>query len=88
MLTLESKASSNTGTKSIRTTLPKGIVSCLGLKKGDKIEWKLDKERKIIIMSRKKMEQKKVEDFNNTKDDEIIVLNGKRYGLIKKIQFY
>lgn len=83
MLTLESKATSNSGTKSIRTTLPKNIVSCLGLKKGDKIEWKLDKERKVITVSRKKMEQKKVEDFNTNNDDEIIVLNGKRYSLIK-----
>ena len=31
-----------TGTKSLRATVPEGIVDFLEIKEGDKLEWKMD----------------------------------------------
>jgi bifunctional DNA-binding transcriptional regulator/antitoxin component of YhaV-PrlF toxin-antitoxin module len=30
------------GTKSLRATIPKGIVAFLGIEEGDKLEWRMD----------------------------------------------
>lgn len=30
------------GTKSLRTTVPEGIVAFMGIKEGDKLEWTMD----------------------------------------------
>jgi len=30
------------GTKSLRTTVPEGIVAFMGIKEGDKLEWRMD----------------------------------------------
>jgi bifunctional DNA-binding transcriptional regulator/antitoxin component of YhaV-PrlF toxin-antitoxin module len=32
------------GTRSLRTTVPEGIVAFMGIKEGDKLEWKMDVE--------------------------------------------
>jgi hypothetical protein len=41
-----------TGTKSLRATIPEGIVAFLNLKEGDKLEWKMeiiDSQRAVIV---------------------------------------
>jgi hypothetical protein len=41
-----------TGTLSLRATVPEGIVVFLGLKSGDKLEWKMeiiDNKRVVIV---------------------------------------
>jgi bifunctional DNA-binding transcriptional regulator/antitoxin component of YhaV-PrlF toxin-antitoxin module len=41
-------------TKSLRATIPEGIVSYLDLESGDKIEWKMDSDHgKRIVVVRK-----------------------------------
>ena len=40
------------GTNSVRTTVPEGITEFLGIKAGDKLEWKMDvhnNERAVIV---------------------------------------
>jgi bifunctional DNA-binding transcriptional regulator/antitoxin component of YhaV-PrlF toxin-antitoxin module len=40
------------GTRSLRTTVPEGIVAFMGIKEGDKLEWKMDiqsNERMSIV---------------------------------------
>jgi bifunctional DNA-binding transcriptional regulator/antitoxin component of YhaV-PrlF toxin-antitoxin module len=37
------------GTKSLRTTVPEGIVAFLGIKEGDKLEWKMDVQNSIRV---------------------------------------
>jgi len=46
-----------TGTKSLRATVPEGIVAFLNLQAGDKLEWKMDvrKNQKIVIVKKKKV---------------------------------
>jgi bifunctional DNA-binding transcriptional regulator/antitoxin component of YhaV-PrlF toxin-antitoxin module len=56
------------GTKSLRTTVPEGIVAFLGIKEGDKLEWRMEvhnKDRVSIVKkapSLKSMEEKVRED--------------------------
>ena len=42
------------GTKSLRATVPEGIVAFLDLKEGDKLEWKMDfiKGERVVIVKR------------------------------------
>jgi len=43
------------GTKSLRATVPEGIVAFLGIKEGDKLEWKMDIQNNVrIAIVRKK----------------------------------
>jgi hypothetical protein len=44
------------GTKSLRATVPEGIVAFLGIHKGDKLEWKMDIQgnERIAVVRRKK----------------------------------
>lgn len=41
-----------TGTKSLRATIPEGIVAFLDMKQGDVLEWKMDIENgeRIVIV--------------------------------------
>ena len=50
-----------TGTKSLRATVPEGIVAFLNLQSGDKLEWKMDiiKNEKVVIVIKKKEIKKK-----------------------------
>ena len=52
-MSLESKVSvARPQSKSLRATVPEGIVAFLDLKKGDKLEWKMeiiDEERVTIV---------------------------------------
>jgi len=43
------------GTKSLRATVPEGIVAFLNIKEGDKLEWKMDIQdnKRIAIVGRK-----------------------------------
>ena len=42
-MSLKTKVSiAKTGTKSLRTTIPEGIVAYLDLKAGDTLEWKME----------------------------------------------
>jgi hypothetical protein len=61
-MTLESTVSiAKSGTKSLRATLPQGIVSYLNLKPGDKLEWKMNEKsnERIVIVSKKRMNPKR-----------------------------
>ena len=42
------------GTKSLRATVPEGIVAFLEIKEGDKLEWKMDfiKGERVAIVKR------------------------------------
>lgn len=47
-----------TGTKSLRATVPEGIVAFLNLKEGEKLEWKMDivnGERVAIVRKLRKI---------------------------------
>ena len=52
-----SVGTARTGTKSLRATVPEGIVAFLNLEAGDKLEWKMDveKNQKIVIVKKKKV---------------------------------
>lgn len=47
-------SSARTGTTSLRATIPEGIVAFLGVKEGDKLDWKMevtkDGERIVIVI--------------------------------------
>lgn len=61
-MSLDSKVSiAKTGTKSLRATVPEGIVVYLGIEAGDKLEWKMDmkKSERIVIIKKKKNGRKK-----------------------------
>lgn len=61
-MSLESTAATaRTGTKSLRVTVPEGVVAFLGLEAGDKLEWKMDIEKndRIVIVKKKKTDKKK-----------------------------
>lgn len=52
------------GTRSLRATVPEGIVAFLGIQEGDKIEWMMDvqdNERSAIVRKTK----------TNAKDEEV-----------------
>jgi bifunctional DNA-binding transcriptional regulator/antitoxin component of YhaV-PrlF toxin-antitoxin module len=58
-MNLESTVSiAKVGTKSLRATVPEGIVAFLGIKEGDKLQWKMDiqknSERVVIVTKKKK----------------------------------
>jgi len=61
-VSLESTATSaRPKTRSLRATIPEGIVAFLELKNGDKIEWKmqsLDKDR-VAVVAKKRGAKKK-----------------------------
>jgi hypothetical protein len=47
------------GTKSLRATVPEGIVVFLGVNAGDKLEWKMDIQNgERVAFVRKKLTQK------------------------------
>jgi bifunctional DNA-binding transcriptional regulator/antitoxin component of YhaV-PrlF toxin-antitoxin module len=52
-MSLKSKVGiAKTGTKSLRTTIPEGIVAYLDLKAGDTLEWRMEvaNEGKIVLL--------------------------------------
>ena len=47
-------ATARTGTKSLRATIPEGIVAFLGLQVGDKLLWKMDvQDGERVVLVRK-----------------------------------
>jgi hypothetical protein len=57
LMVLESTVSiAKTGTKSVRATVPEGIVSYLEIEVGDKIEWRMDNKNseRVAIVSKKR----------------------------------
>lgn len=44
------------GTKSLRATVPEGIVVFLGIQEGDKLQWKMDVQNneRVAIVRKKK----------------------------------
>ena len=54
-MSLESTASlARPNTKSLRATIPEGIVAFLELENGDKLEWKMefDKGKKMVMLKK------------------------------------
>jgi bifunctional DNA-binding transcriptional regulator/antitoxin component of YhaV-PrlF toxin-antitoxin module len=51
-----SVGTARTGTKSLRATIPEGIVAFLNLEAGDKLEWlmEMDGKQRIVIVKKKK----------------------------------
>jgi hypothetical protein len=48
------------GTKSLRATVPEGIVAFLGIQEGDKLEWKMDiRDGERVAIVRKTKEVKR-----------------------------
>ncbi|MDQ6668581.1 MAG: hypothetical protein M3Y53_10210 [Thermoproteota archaeon] len=45
------------GTKSLRTTVPEGIVAFMGIKEGDKLEWRMDMQDTTRVAIVKKESQ-------------------------------
>jgi hypothetical protein len=61
-MVLESTVSiAKTGTKSVRATVPEGIVSYLEIEVGDKIEWRMDNKNseRVAIVSKKRFKTPK-----------------------------
>ena len=57
-MSLESTVSiAKAGTKSMRATVPEGIVAFLDIQEGDKLQWKMDiqNNERIAIVQKKKM---------------------------------
>jgi bifunctional DNA-binding transcriptional regulator/antitoxin component of YhaV-PrlF toxin-antitoxin module len=57
LMVLESTVSiAKVGTKSVRATVPEGIVSYLELEVGDKLEWRMDTKNneRVAIVSKKR----------------------------------
>jgi hypothetical protein len=62
LMVLESTVSiAKTGTKSVRATVPEGIVSYLEIEVGDKIEWRMDNKNseRVAIVSKKRFKTPK-----------------------------
>jgi bifunctional DNA-binding transcriptional regulator/antitoxin component of YhaV-PrlF toxin-antitoxin module len=53
------------GTKSLRATVPEGIVAFLGIKEGDKLEWKMDVQKNQSLVLVKKEGAERLIDVNN-----------------------
>ncbi len=56
-MSLESSATSaRPDTKSLRATIPEGVVAFLNLESGDKLEWIMDieKNERVVIVKKKK----------------------------------
>ncbi len=51
-----SVGTARTGTKSLRATVPEGIVAFLNLEAGDKLEWlmEMDGKQRVVIVKKKK----------------------------------
>jgi bifunctional DNA-binding transcriptional regulator/antitoxin component of YhaV-PrlF toxin-antitoxin module len=51
-----SVGTARTGTKSLRATIPEGIVAFLNLEAGDKLEWlmEMDGKQRIVVVKKKK----------------------------------
>ena len=60
-MSLESTAATaRKDTKSLRATVPEGIVAFLGLTEGDRLEWRMDMQKnERIVIVRKKSSKKK-----------------------------
>jgi hypothetical protein len=61
-MVLESTVSiAKTGTKSVRATVPEGIVSYLEIEVGDKLEWRMDNKNseRVTIVSKKRFKTPK-----------------------------
>jgi hypothetical protein len=61
-MVLESTVSiAKTGTKSVRATVPEGIVSYLEIEVGDKLEWRMDNKNseRVAIVSKKRFKTPK-----------------------------
>jgi len=56
-----------TGTKSLRATVPEGIVSYLELEVGDKLEWRMDTKNneRIVIIRKDGIKRNDVSQFVN-----------------------
>jgi hypothetical protein len=57
LMVLESTVSiAKIGTKSVRATVPEGIVSYLEIEVGDKLEWRMDTKNneRVTVVSKKK----------------------------------
>lgn len=64
-MVLESTVSiAKVGTKSVRATVPEGIVSYLELEIGDKLEWRMDSQNseRVAIVSKKRFPSKSPEE--------------------------
>lgn len=48
------------GTKSLRATVPEGIVAFLDIKEGDKLQWKMDiqENQRVAIVGKKQANEK------------------------------
>jgi threonine dehydrogenase-like Zn-dependent dehydrogenase len=60
MMSLESTVGiAKVGTKSLRATVPEGIVVFLGIQEGDKLQWKMDVQNneRVAIVRKKKMDK-------------------------------
>jgi bifunctional DNA-binding transcriptional regulator/antitoxin component of YhaV-PrlF toxin-antitoxin module len=61
-MSLESKVGiAKTGTKSLRATVPEGIVAFLNIQEGDKLEWKMDihdNERIAIVQKKRSLDER------------------------------
>ncbi len=60
-MVLESTVSiAKVGTKSVRATVPEGIVSYLDIQAGDKLEWRMDTQNngRVAIVTKKKVSMK------------------------------
>ncbi len=56
MMVLESTVSiAKIGTKSLRATVPEGVVAYLEIEVGDKLEWRMDGKNnaRVVIVSKK-----------------------------------
>lgn len=59
-MSLESTATSaRPNTKSLRATIPEGVVAFLNLESGDSLEWLMDFEKndRIVIVKKKKVKK-------------------------------
>ena len=64
-MVLESTVSiAKVGTKSVRATVPEGIVSYLEIEVGDKLEWRMDirNNERVAIVSKKRYNPKSPEE--------------------------
>jgi bifunctional DNA-binding transcriptional regulator/antitoxin component of YhaV-PrlF toxin-antitoxin module len=65
VMVLESTVSiAKVGTKSLRATVPEGIVSYLEIEVGDKLEWRMDggkNNERVVIVSKKNDIIKKIQ---------------------------
>lgn len=53
------------GTKSLRATVPEGIVSYLEIEAGDKLEWKMDlyKGKRMAVVTKSEIKRRDVSQY-------------------------